>query len=112
MMVTRLAGRDPRPDLCEDHELWEAVLQAASEISTEANGLYWTLDGLRCMGARLRPTRLGSLRLEPGEETPEEEFQADCRRYLSPHTGSLRQVLRVAAADTAEVIPVGELQPA
>lgn len=92
------ATDDPRPDLQGDHHLWEGALRAAREVSADEGALYWTLDGLRCLGARLRPTPAGSLRLEPGEMDAD-EFRDDCDRYLRPHVARLRQVLQSAVRE-------------
>lgn len=48
MLLRRL---DPRPDLCEDHDLWVAVLSTAHQMGDHATG--GLLHGLRCGGARM-----------------------------------------------------------
>lgn len=66
----RDTDRDPRPDLREDHMLWNAVLVAAKRMALSAvfpdapgrnvatrGSLWGLLHGLRCAGARLRKKR-------------------------------------------------------
>lgn len=76
---------DPRPDLAADHTLWELLLSMAWGSSNKA--LFWSLNGLRCLGAHL--VRLdGMMCLVCGEMAPE-EYAADRERYLVPHTNDL-----------------------
>lgn len=51
---------DPRPDLQDDSDLWEAVL----EVAKRDPDLYGLLHGLRCGGAALARRDNGSLKLD------------------------------------------------
>jgi hypothetical protein len=91
-----MAPNDPRPDLRLDHDLWQSTLALASEPGSCQAELFWALDGLRCLGARLTRQRAGALRFERGEMDPDEFGQA-CRHYLLPHLPELRAILRSTA---------------
>lgn len=92
--------------------MWEAALDAAWGEPDAPREVYWPLNGLRCLGARMVPTDAGSLRIVCGDEVPVAEFRADCRTYLAAHLAALRRVLRAAAEETLMAVPVRELQPA
>lgn len=77
-------GLDPRPDLAEDHALWEALLlHARAGEGDDPESLYGALDGLRCLGARLAMVN-GHARLFRGE-IGDNEYQALRDRWLRPH---------------------------
>jgi len=41
---------DPRPDIKEDHQLWQLLLREAEQVDKQ---LYSNLHGFRCVGAKL-----------------------------------------------------------
>jgi hypothetical protein len=106
---------DPRPELWRDHGYWEVLLQAAWRHSDDRGEPYWTLDGLRCLGARLVPaargasrTQPGALRLQRGEIAPG-EYEAMRARYLEPQLARLQAAFREAGECLAQE---GMTQPA
>jgi hypothetical protein len=89
---------DPRwHDLPEDTHLWLGLLAAARALDGDAPlGLFGALHGLRCLGARLHPTRTG-VRLLAGEMKRDEYL--DLREeYLLPHAVTLRRLLTLPPA--------------
>jgi hypothetical protein len=84
---------DPRwHDLPEDTHLWLGLLAAARTLDGDAPlGLFGALHGLRCLGARLHPTRTG-VRLRAGEMRWD-EYLALREEYLMPHAATLRRLL-------------------
>ena len=72
---------DPRPDLATDHPLWERLLVVSHVAPYD---LYWSLKGLRCLGAALVARSAGGVRLVAGELT-EGEYQDAKARYLVPY---------------------------
>lgn len=101
---------DPRPDLAEDHGLWEGVLGLAKAEFPRRIGVYyrdaegrWTgswvtlytlLHGLRCAGARLEIRESGNLRLNYKPALPEIGYTEDeLRRYwLDPAKNRLKEL--------------------
>lgn len=89
--------QDPRPDLVEDHLLWERVLAVAHEQNTD---LWGVLHGLRCCGAKLGRTG-GRLMLRPrvdptGSQAlwPDEQAWArDRQTWLLPRAAAVQAVL-------------------
>ncbi|MHB0858428.1 MAG: hypothetical protein ACYC5M_12750 [Anaerolineae bacterium] len=83
---------NPRPDLAQDQPLWASLLSAAyRKDGPNPEGLFWALQGLRCLGARLRVGR-HTLLLERGEQD-EATYHANRTRYLLPHAEVLRTLL-------------------
>jgi hypothetical protein len=80
---------DPRPDVAVDHVLWEMLLAMAHGAGNEA--LFWALNGLRCLGARLVRME-GEMRLVCGEMRPA-EYAAEREHWLLPHAGELVAML-------------------
>ena len=64
-------GTDPRgDDLPVDSSLWSTVLTWSYELDGgDPDGLFGSLRGMRCLGARLEETPSG-VRLRPGELLP------------------------------------------
>jgi hypothetical protein len=94
--------RDPRKDLTDDHREWECLLSTQHERDgTNPHGLYGTLHGLRCEGARLVLDR-GRLRLEAGEIG--NEYPLLRRVYLVPRRDELTRLLAAVAQRLAEGI--------
>lgn len=87
-MEVAQAIRDPRPDLRRDSRLWSRLLASAWDSPA---GLFWALQGMRCMGAALTVGDKG-IELGRGERT-EAEYQADRARYLMPHKARLIALL-------------------
>ncbi|HHV55443.1 MAG TPA: hypothetical protein GXX55_08365 [Firmicutes bacterium] len=106
---------DPRPDLLEDHLLWETLLveawasARAAPAPGDAAQLAGLLHGLRCLGARLerRPAKSGAhLRLDyrsacgplKDEETGELLWQPDPEelrtRWLEPRRAGITNLFR------------------
>lgn len=54
---------DPRPDLADDHYLWNQLLRIAYEFNREERAqsaeFCGVLNGMRCGGTRLRPGKNG-----------------------------------------------------
>lgn len=122
--ITWLSGYalDPRPDLVDDHRLWQAVLAEAYMMDERAGGkgtgkatrqtgtgkgsiskaFYGLLHGLRCGGARLRKQRLrnGSefLRLIYKPLLGPGSWQEDklLRDWLEPHKDQMRECFEKA----------------
>ena len=85
--LEQVASIDPRPDLVEDHALWETVLteaHAMTHADTATNHrVYHLLRGVRCLGARLSLDDK-ALRVERSTEIPEAEWTDIRQRYLMP----------------------------
>lgn len=92
---------DPRPDLAEDHRLWQALLEAAVAHADAAGEPFWTLHGFRCMGTRLALSARGTLQMEAGEMGAEDYRQARAR-YLTPMLATLKAVFAEALPLVAE----------
>jgi hypothetical protein len=114
---------DPRPDLatdtctcaeaqrrCKCHERWLALLEAAyRHDGQDPHGVYGTLNGIHCCGARLEvaaapdkaPQAAGvppGWRLKRGDELTEAEYQRLRAIYLGPHTEVLTRLLNAPPA--------------
>jgi len=86
---------DPRPDLVDDHSEWECLLATQyARDGTNQYGLFGTLHGLRCEGARLILDR-GRLRIEPGEIG--DAYPLLRRVYLVPRRDELTTLLAAVA---------------
>lgn len=74
---------DPRPDLADDSARWERLLTMAYQLPEEdMDGVYGTLLGFRCMGARIFTVN-GKPTITHGEIDPE-EYKRDRETYLLP----------------------------
>jgi len=87
---------DPRPDLKADSAAWTILLTVAERHGHEP---LMTLNGLRCLGARLLV--YDKLYLKPGGEMTAQEYAADRARWLVPY----REVLDRVFADAYELMP-------
>ena len=100
-----LYADDPRPDITDDHALWNDLLTRAEAIDGRSpDGLFGALHGLRCLGARLVPVPTGGVRLERGE-IPEEAkaiedgkivdrgYKGLRKKWLLPHAEALMKLL-------------------
>ncbi len=94
--ATPLAARDrwtadPRDDLAEDRGLWRRLLTLAYDYDgDDPAGLFGSLHGLRCCGARL-VVEGGQVRLVAGEL--DDAYPAFRERYLLPHAAALLELL-------------------
>ena len=97
------AHLDPRPDLTDDHREWACLLATQYERDgTNPHGLYGTLHGLRCEGARLVLDR-GRLRLEAGE-IGDLEYPLLRNLWLLPRRDELTALLAAVAQRLTEGI--------
>lgn len=87
---------DPRPDLEEDHGLWEVILHCSAEHEDER--LYGMLHGLRCCGARLHWDTRGKLRLDYQAAAAETRWSEDQVRFewLVPQSDAIKKVFSTA----------------
>jgi hypothetical protein len=85
--------RDPRAsDLPEVRVLWEFLLQASYDYDAGSDrGLFGSLHGMRCLGARLERALWG-VRLVPGENG-RGQFAGLRQRYLLPWAVVLEALL-------------------
>jgi hypothetical protein len=93
--VRARTGRDPRPDLTDDADLWADLLEVSHLHGEPGNrsGLHGALLGARCIGARLSIDG-DTLRLAAGEDA---SAYAEVReRHLRPHRRNLVALLRMA----------------
>ena len=87
---------DPFPHL-DDHPLWVEVLGTALRLYGDApEGLYASLHGCRCMGARLN-YKDGSLRLSPAIVdgswwSNESDWKKDREQWLLPYTEQIKRI--------------------
>ncbi len=90
---------DPRwSDLPEDREMWMVLLTWAYEVDSQApDGLFGTLHGLRCLGARLERHPSG-IRIRPGDIESSDYFVLR-KRYLQPWSSVIKQLLSELAAE-------------
>jgi hypothetical protein len=94
--------RDPRPDLVDDHREWACLLATQhARDGTNPHGLYGTLHGLRCEGARLVLDH-GRLRIEPGEIG--DEYPLLRNLWLLPRRDELTTLLAAVAQRLTEGI--------
>jgi hypothetical protein len=84
-----LPTADPRPELVADHALWAELLPLAHGGC--CGEVFWTLQGLRCMGAGLS-ARHGRVELWRGKMS-EAEYSADRAEYLVPNGAEIKEVL-------------------
>ena len=89
-----LLTNDPRPELT-DHEQWTELLRLAS-LNSRTNEPLGSLNGVRCMGARL-VRQAHSYRVVPGPEYDREEYKMDRAKYLLPHKAVLSNLLMILA---------------
>jgi len=82
--------RDPRPDLTQDSNRWEALL-ALVHADYDCDEFWWALQGMRCLGARLALVK-GRLALVHGEMSAE-EYAVDKATYLLPRAGEVVALL-------------------
>jgi predicted component of type VI protein secretion system len=74
---------DPRPDLTDDSNRWERLLTLAYQLpETDMDGVYGTLLGFRCMGARIFQIN-GRFQITHGE-IDAEQYKRDRETYLVP----------------------------
>jgi hypothetical protein len=97
--------RDPRAsDLPEDSILWEFLLQASYDFDAGSDpGLFGSLHGMRCLGARLEHALWG-IRLVPGHIS-RGQYGSLRQRYLMPWAAVLEALL----AELSEARPGTEL---
>lgn len=75
--------QDPRPELSEDSSRWERLLSMAYQLPEEdMDGVYGTLLGFRCMGARIFQIN-GKMTITHGE-IDVEQYKRDRETYLMP----------------------------
>lgn len=89
---------DPRPDLAEDHDLWQRLLPLAYEEDGEAtHGAFGALHGLRCCGGRLLPKEGGGYKLagDPGEK---DAWPGIKQRFLLPKREVMAKLLQQLAS--------------
>ena len=84
---------DPRPDLEEDHELWQLVLKEAEKIDRQ---VYGNLHGFRCAGCQLE-IKDNQLTLIPGQALKnyyqdKNKWQQDRQEYLLPYVKEIKQI--------------------
>ncbi|MCF8002008.1 MAG: hypothetical protein K9K76_09150 [Halanaerobiales bacterium] len=91
------AKYDPRPDIKEDHNLWQLVLKKAEKTSKQ---LYGNLHGFRIAECRLVLAENG-LNLVPdgainkiGEWKNKTEWQQDRQKYLIPFKKEIRNIFK------------------
>jgi hypothetical protein len=92
---------DPRPELRLDHTCWEMLLEVALSRSDSRGEPYHTLEGFRCLGARLTPAAGSGLRLQRGEIVAQ-EYEGLRARYLEPQLVRLQAKFREAAECLAQ----------
>lgn len=101
---------DPRPDIEEDHQLWDAVLRAAWARGRGDNPIYGLLHGLRCGGARLTKKENGSLHMEYEALLKVWEKERILNDWLKPNVVGIK-----AAFTHAEALlsgpPAGQRKP-
>jgi hypothetical protein len=108
-MIDKCVSLDPRPDLIDDSNLWQCVLETAihaDPFPETPNSIYGLLHGLRCGGATLEVSKQGKLRLdystliEVGIWT-----DRDLRsNWLLPAASGIKQVFRLAEQQFPDVI--------
>lgn len=101
-MEVAQAIRDPRPDLRRDSRLWSRLLASAWDPDPE--GLFWPLQGMRCIGAALvvTPTGIALGRGEIGQE----EYEKHRATYLMPYKARLIALLaELGKWDRSSMIP-------
>ena len=85
-------GIDPRDDLVDDDPGWRDLLVLIWDGGV-ADGIWQALNGLRCMGACLEPTRNGGARLVTGYMAPG-EYAVLRDRWLRPFRDDLIDALQ------------------
>jgi len=89
---------DPRPDLTEDHALWERLLSSAMALDGGSpDGVAQALNGLRCLGAVIRRER-GAWVIRRGE-LPAPEYEDLRRRWLFPYRKRVATLLDKLGGD-------------
>ncbi|MBV6417399.1 MAG: hypothetical protein CMLOHMNK_02061 [Steroidobacteraceae bacterium] len=84
---------DPRPDLADDHNLWQRLLPLAYEEDGEAtHGAFGALHGLRCAGGRLQAKPEGGLVLA-GDPAEPDAWRTAKRDFLAPHKEVIAKLL-------------------
>ncbi len=84
---------DPRRDLQADSWLWEQVLLAAyAESSDEPDTVWASLHGLRCLGARLKPTNNSGRGVRLVTEGID-DYARLRERYLMPFADSIKRIM-------------------
>lgn len=88
---------DPRPDLKEDHLLWNRLLRQAKQINEE---LGMILHGLRCGGTRIRKVK-GWYVLRPDVDPAgkvawekQEDYEELRDKYLMPHVNVMKELMK------------------
>ena len=98
--------KDPRPDLEDDHHLWERLLTLSLNIPDEEKGLdlCGVLNGLRCGGTRIVRGKSGKFVLRPLID-PEiawkdrEEYEEIRDRFAKPYSTEIASLLKVLTDD-------------
>ena len=86
---------DPRPDLEEDHHLWQSVLKLAEQRNKK---LYWNLHGFRIAGCKLE-VKGESLKMNPaiGDIWKDKsEYMKDRKQYLLPYKDLIVDIFQEA----------------
>lgn len=98
-------GLDPRPDLIEDHALWELLLANAAKVNHE---LFVTLDGFRCGGTRIKKGKKVWYVLRPDIDSTgnlawksQSEYEEARDIYLKPHLDDLIVLLKQLKKEAA-----------
>lgn len=92
---------DPRPDLADDHKLWQRFLKAAHNLPDEKIAFQVTgiLNGIRCGGTLLVKGNNGFVLrplIDPDKgwgSLQEYEYMRD--KYMKPHIESIKVLLAV-----------------
>lgn len=83
---------DPRPELTEDSHRWERLLTMAYALPEEdMDGVYGTLLGFRCLGARIFQIN-GKYTITHGE-IDAEQYKRDRETYLLPVAGKVAALM-------------------
>jgi|SRR5690606_8310573 len=89
---------DPRPDLTEDHEAWNRLLQLA--LDKHGEDLAGVLHGFRCGGTRLRQGKRGYVLRPDIDPTGArawlsvEEYEEMRDKYLAPWRNEVAALLK------------------
>ncbi|MDX5091624.1 hypothetical protein SD939_10440 [Lactobacillus crispatus] len=92
---------DPRPDLQDDHRLWQRFLKLASNLpdEKEAFKLVGILNGIRAGGTQLVKGNNGFVVRPILDSTTgwasQEEYEYMRDKYMKPHIDSIKVLLQV-----------------
>lgn len=92
---------DPRPDLADDHHLWQRFLKLACNLPDEKNAfeLVGVLNGIRCGGTLLVKGQSGYILrplIDPKRGwSSQQEYEEMRDKYLKPHQKHIKVLLQV-----------------